>query len=98
MIAGTPAWLAEALRNPEITDICLNGARAAFVDSGLGMQAVPESEDSWNDEDMRTWVLQLLASAGKTWDARHPFIDTSLDSGHRLHVAFPPLARQGILV
>ena len=53
----------------------------------------------WQNEfEMREWVLQQLALAGKSWDARHPFIDAALASGHRLHVAFPPLARQGILV
>jgi pilus assembly protein CpaF len=97
--ACTPRWLNQALESPGTTDVCLNGPTEAFADSGQGMAPLPQSSASpWSEEDMRNWVLELLASAGKTWDARHPFIDTALASGHRLHVAFPPLARQGILV
>jgi pilus assembly protein CpaF len=94
----TPAWLEMALTSPEVTDICLNGANEAFVDRGHGMAAIEGTGEIWSEEDMRNWVLQQLAQAGKSWDARHPFIDAALPSGHRLHVAFPPLARQGILV
>jgi pilus assembly protein CpaF len=95
----TPPWLAQALALPEVTDICLNGAGEAFADSGSGLRPLTAAEEArWSDEDMRSWVLQQLAVAGKSWDARHPFIDATLASGHRLHVAFPPLARQGILV
>lgn len=94
---GAPAWLAHALASPEITDICLNGATGAFADSGGGMRPIAERE-TWPEEDMRNWVLTQLAATGKSWDARHPFVDAVLPSGHRMHVAFPPLARQGMLV
>ena len=47
---------------------------------------------------MRTWILQQLALVGKSWDARHPFMDAALASGHRVHVTFPPASRQGILI
>jgi pilus assembly protein CpaF len=92
----TPEWLSVVLASSEITDICLNGAREAFVDRGNGMEAL--SASGWTDEEMRSWVLNQISAAGKTWDAKYPFIDASLPSGHRLHVAFPPLTRQGILV
>jgi pilus assembly protein CpaF len=93
----TPDWLGSILTSPEITDICLTGAREAFVDRGNGLEPAA-SRPSWSDEEMRSWVLAQISAAGKTWDAKHPFIDASLSSGHRLHVAFPPLSRQGILV
>lgn len=98
----TPAWLADALTRTDVTDICLNGATEAFMDRGGGMIRLLDEAGSpaiWSaEEDMRNWVLRQLATAGKSWDARHPFIDAALPSGHRLHVAFPPLARQGVLV
>jgi pilus assembly protein CpaF len=100
MNTATPHWLAHALARPDVTDICLNGANEAFADWGAGLIpiALAEGERAWTEEQMRDWVLGQLALAGKSWDARHPFIDAALPSGHRLHVAFPPLARQGILV
>jgi pilus assembly protein CpaF len=99
----TPDWLDQALADPRVTDICLNGPQGAYADAGDGMRpiavtATPGDTAIWTEEDMRNWVLHQLASIGKSWDARHPFIDAALPSGHRLHVAFPPLARQGILV
>ncbi|HAR43323.1 MAG TPA: hypothetical protein DCS07_11955 [Bdellovibrionales bacterium] len=95
----TPLWLQNILSNPKITDICINGPQHLYVDQGFGLEpenTVPAAP--WTEEEMRTWVLEQISAAGKSWDARHPFIDGTVPSGHRLHVAFPPLAQQGILV
>ncbi len=96
----TPPWLSNALESPAITDICLNGPLAAFADRGDGMEPLPNPGGAlWScEEELRSWVLDRISSAGKTWDARHPFIDARLETGHRLHVAFPPLTTAGILV
>jgi pilus assembly protein CpaF len=102
----TPVWLRELLAREEVTDICINGTLEAYADCGMGMLPIPsphlENSPLWSHEiELKNWVLHQLASVGKTWDARHPFIDATLNSPwgeHRLHVAFPPLARQGILV
>jgi pilus assembly protein CpaF len=95
----TPSWLNTALLNPEVTDICLNGG-LGYVDCGNGMQPIASLSENapWSESEMKSWVLEQISLAGKTWDARYPFIDATLTTGHRLHVAFPPLARQGILV
>lgn len=93
---NAPGWLSDALASPAITDLCLNGASIAFADRGSGLEAIEGSR--WNEEEMKLWVLQQLSLAGKTWDAKNPFIDASLPSGHRIHVAFPPLSGAGILV
>ncbi|MCM2322179.1 MAG: Flp pilus assembly complex ATPase component TadA [Oligoflexia bacterium] len=98
MSCMTPAWLEALLSSTEVTDICLNGPHEAFVDRGEGLEPLFEGKPLWSEEEMRKWVLDQLTAVGKSWDARHPFIDATLCAGHRLHVAFPPLARQGILV
>ena len=96
----TPSWLRQALESPEITDLLLNGPDQIYMDRGKGLESLSASISltPWSAEDMRTWVLEQITAAGRTWDARHPFIDATLTSGHRIHVAFPPLARQGLLV
>lgn len=95
----TPEWLDRALTDSKITDLLLNGSERVFADRGNGLEPLEGSAAaSWKDEEMRAWVLDQVSAAGKTWDARFPFIDATLASGHRLHVAFPPLARQGVLV
>ncbi|MDR3606738.1 MAG: ATPase, T2SS/T4P/T4SS family [Oligoflexia bacterium] len=95
---NTPEWLTELLNDPLATDICLNGSETAFVDrgNGQGMTEVPHCH--WPADVMRDWLIQEITRVGKAWDARNPFIDATLASGHRLHAAFPPLSRQGLLV
>lgn len=94
-----PEWLQALIDAPEVTDICLNGTKSVYYDQGSGMEELPLSGISgWTDESLKQWVLEQVSLAGKTWDARHPFIDSTLRSGHRLHVAFPPIARHGVLL
>jgi ABC-type multidrug transport system fused ATPase/permease subunit len=84
-------WLAD----PTVTDLCINGASGTFVDRDGHLVRI---EGEFSEERLKAWVLRLMSEAGVTWDARHPFVDATLKSGHRLHVAFPPLASPGLLV
>ncbi len=94
-----PNWLIRALEDPQITDICLNGTKSTFIDRGHGLEPLSiREEPEWTEDQLITWVLMQLSQVGKTWDAKHPFIDASLPSGHRLHVVFPSLSSTGILV
>ncbi len=91
----TPNWLQNVLLRPEVTDICINGTSGVFIDRGDGLELLPSI--SLQDEQLKDWVITELSRIGKTWDAKHPFVDATLPSGHRLHVVFPPLTR-GILI
>ncbi len=100
---NTPGWLREQLEDPQVTDLCLNGPLQTYVDRGQGMKALQRSDALWGSEDeLRSWVLSRLSEAGKSWDARHPFVDATIQTGagvaHRLHSVFPPICRSGILV
>ncbi len=88
--------LAALLANPGVTDICVNGTGSLFFDRGRGMEA--GQLDGWTEDSLRTWILQEISAAGKSWDARHPFVDARLVSGHRVHVVFPPASPNGILI
>lgn len=95
----TPLWLDSILKNPKITDICLNGTHSVFVDMGNGLEAFfPPPGEGFQEGGLKDWVLGQLSSCGKTWDAKFPFIDASLPTGHRVHIAFPPLTNRGIVV
>jgi len=56
------------------------------------------------EDELKLWVLSELAKAQKTYDAKAPYCDVSLthfegtDIPIRMHVLFPPLHRNGILV
>ncbi len=84
------------LANPAVTDICVNGTHNLYFDRGQGMES--GALDGWTEESLRNWILQELSTVGKSWDARHPFVDARLASGHRAHVVFPPASSRGILI
>lgn len=84
------------LLDPSFTDLCINGETGVFGDRGNGMERLPIAP--FSSETLHNWVLEQLSKTGKTWDARYPFLDATLPSGHRLHVAFPPLTRPALLV
>ncbi len=86
----TPDWLADLLQKNDVTDICINGTQDSFVDRGAGMERL--THPAWPGVEIRAWVVDQLSKAGRSWDAKHPFADTFLTSGHRLHAVFPPVS------
>jgi pilus assembly protein CpaF len=104
MTSPTPEWLKELLENQRVTDICINDTRnreagGIFIDQGNGMETFqPASDCPWSEDQKREWLVDQLSQIGRSWDARFPFIDATISSGHRLHAALPPLAPRGILL
>lgn len=98
MSARVKATLLKCFDDPKVTDVCVNGARTLFFDRGQGLELAASDAPGFTDEELRLWALDAIAQAGKSWDARHPFVDATLPEGFRLHLAFPPVARQGLLV
>ena len=95
----TPSFVLEALQNPKVTDICINGPSEIFLDQGMGLEPIETgTQPTFSEAQLKSWALSLLSEAGKTWDAKYPFVDATLRSGHRIHVVFPPLSSKGILL
>ncbi len=93
-----PTAITGALLEPATTDLCINGSRI-FVDRGAGLQ--PIDGPSLDAAELKAWVLEALSKAGRSWDARVPFIDAPWQHEGlrlRLHVVFPPISETGILV
>lgn len=89
------AWMTELLTDTRFTDLCINGTTQVFGDQGQGVAQIPILTPFSADEVLR-WTIDQLSGAGKTWDAKHPFADFSLVTGHRVHAVFPPIAANGI--
>ena len=92
MTPSTPEWLASLLKNPSWTDLCLNGPNHLTADFGKGLLPWTPGETAlpWPPHAYQAWVLELLAATGRTWDARHPFVDATWNDRFRVHFAFPP--------
>ena len=95
-MSDLPAGLRAVLGDPGVTDICLNGPSQGFLDRGRGME--PFAAGFENAESLKNWILDEMSRIGKSWDARHPFVDGVIDPGFRIHAVFPPLAQAGILL
>lgn len=91
------SWISELLSDSELTDLCINGVESVYIDRGHGLIRIL-NKPPFLENEVLDWVLTTLGQIGKSWNAKHPFIDASLPSGHRLHVTFPPLSRQGLLL
>ena len=95
----TLVQLQDLLEKPGVSDICFNGHDQIFVDEGVGLRphSLPD-EVIWNEEIYRKWILELISQAGKTWDAKSPFIDFPIHPNHRAHAIFPPISQKKILL
>ncbi len=96
---NTPKKLIEWMELPGLTDLLINSSREIYLDQGKGLECLSQDPPLFESEELlKTWVLHQLSLVGKTWDAKHPFMDATLICGFRMHVTFPPISRKGILV
>ena len=85
--------LEEFLRDPQITDILVNGARQIYVErKGL----LTKSEIKFRDDDQLLAVIQRIgARVGRRIDEASPMLDARLSDGSRVNAIIPPLALDG---
>jgi len=95
IITELKSWMSDS----SITDICINGDGRAFVDRGHGLELVGSGPTDSAHAPLKAWVLEQLSAAGKSWDAKIPFVDSTIPPSHRLHAVFPPVGGvQGLLI
>lgn len=91
-----PSTLRSLLEDEKVSDICLNGHQSLRVDRGSGFEEIPGTLFPGQEEEYRQFVIEQLSLAGRTWDAKLPFVDTVFFRTHRAHLVFPPVSRNGI--
>lgn len=75
------------------TDVSILPHGATYFDRGNGMEVEPGL--LFDSASTKLWLIQVLSQQGKSWDARHPFIDLIVEERFRLHAALPPVSRSG---
>jgi pilus assembly protein CpaF len=80
-------------RDPEVTDILVNGGGQVWADRGGGPERVPI--DLGGEERVRALAVRLASSAGRRLDEGRPWVDARLEDGVRMHAVVPPLAPEG---
>ena len=88
--------LAALLRNPQVTEIMVMGARDIYVEVDGKLILTPLSFES-EDALMET-IRYIVESVGRRIDAENPVADARLEDGSRVHVAVRPVAIDGPLL
>ena len=88
--------IAALLRDPEVTDVLINGAGAAWVERSGRLEAV---QNGFADEAaVRRYAQRLAVQAGRRLDDASPYVDVRLPDGSRMHAILPPLAVGGTTI
>lgn len=83
--------LESLLRDPEVTDVMVNAPDEVWVERAGRVERAPSA--AFRDDDHVRGVLRrVLGPLGVRLDPGHPWADTVLPGGVRLHAALPPLS------
>lgn len=89
------------LASGDVTDICVNGADAVFVDSGHGLERVTQQLFA-AEEDVRRLATRLALRCGRRLDDAHPFADGHLRRADgtllRFHAVLSPTSAHGTCI
>jgi len=81
------------LRDPDITEIMVNGPDSIYVERAGRIQPV---EGQFNDEaHLRRTIDKIVSRVGRRVDESSPMVDARLPDGSRVNAVVPPLAIDG---
>jgi pilus assembly protein CpaF len=81
------------LRQPDVTDVLVNGPGPVWVDRGRGPE--PTELRVPDEATARRLAVRLVAAGGRRLDDAAPYADARLPDGTRVHAILPPLSPQG---
>ena len=88
--------LESLLRDPDVTDILINGPKAVFVERFGRLE--PTTVKFVDDDHVLGVVQRIAGRVGRRIDETTPMVDARLADGSRLNAIIPPLALDGPLV
>lgn len=81
------------LRDPEVTEVMVNGPDAVFVERAGRIEATPAR---FTDNAHVVHVIdRILSPLGRRVDEASPMVDARLPDGSRINAIIPPLSLQG---
>ena len=88
--------LEQLLRDPEISDILINGHKMVYIEKKGVLQRHPMK---FNDERHLMQIIDRIVSAvGRRIDETTPMVDARLADGSRFNAIIPPIALDGACV
>jgi pilus assembly protein CpaF len=84
------------LKNPEITEIMINGPREVYVEKKGNVELV---DTRFKDEEQLIYFIEkMLATLGRQVTQLEPYVDTILNDGSRVNIVKQPVSRIGPIV
>ena len=84
------------LRDPQVTEVMVNGADMIFVESGGQLTQV---RAAFNDEvHLRRTIDKIVSKVGRRVDESSPMVDARLPDGSRVNAVIPPIALDGSML
>jgi pilus assembly protein CpaF len=81
------------LRDPEISEVMVNGPTQIYVEKAGKISPV---DATFNDEThLRRIIDKIVAAVGRRVDETSPMVDARLRDGSRVNVVLPPIALDG---
>jgi pilus assembly protein CpaF len=84
------------LRDPEITEIMVNGPSSIFVERAGKIFPVPARFAS--DAHLRRTIDKIVGRVGRRIDEASPLVDARLPDGSRVNAVIPPIALDGSML
>ena len=84
------------LKDPEITEIMVNGYKKVFVER-FGL-IEPTSVKFENDAHLMRVIDRIVSPIGRRVDETSPMVDARLPNGYRVNATIPPLSMTGPLL
>ena len=81
------------VRDPEITEIMVNGPHRVYVERHGKIHATDAVFR--NEEELRRAIDKIVARVGRRIDESSPYVDARLADGSRVNAIIPPLAIHG---
>jgi len=81
------------LRDPQISDILINGRKHVFVERGGKLQRV--DTEFRDDRHLLQIIDRIVSRVGRRVDEASPMVDARLPDGSRVNAIIPPLALDG---
>ncbi len=85
--------LDQFLRDPEVTEIMINGAETIYIERFGKIEL--SKEKFLDDKHLRRIIDKIVAQVGRRIDESVPMVDARLQDGSRVNAIIPPLAIGG---
>jgi pilus assembly protein CpaF len=85
--------LEEYMKDPEVTEIMVNGHQSIYVERGGKLYWT--GARFFNNEQLLRTIDKIVAKMGRRIDEASPYVDARLPDGSRVNAIIPPLAVDG---